>query len=168
MFENYDPFELRPQLLSIGFVLILLTILIVIYFVKLKKVKVNEAPQGYVLMMQIYVEYIRNLVIEILGKRFEKITPYFIFLLTYLWLSNMVGIIGLENPTSSLTVTLTLGLVMFVGTFAIGFRFQKLSYLTRYTFNIKSKKTGKHYGVFPNPLEFTSMVSPLISISFRL
>lgn len=92
----------------------------------------------------------------------------FYFLLSYLWLSNLVGVIGLENPTSSLTVTFTLGLVMFIGTFAIGFRFQKLSYLTRYTFNIKSKKTGKHYGIFPNPLEFTGMISPLISISFRL
>jgi F-type H+-transporting ATPase subunit a len=57
---------------------------------------------------------------------------------------------------------------MFVGNFAIGFRCQKWSYLTRYTFNIKSKKTGKHYGIFLNPLEATSMISPLISISFRL
>jgi F-type H+-transporting ATPase subunit a len=125
MLQDYDPFEIQPQLLSIGFVLVVLISFMIIYFVKLKKVKVNEAPHGYVLLVQIYVEYVRNLVIEILGKRFEKLTPYFLFLLTYLGLSNIVGIIGLENPTASLTVTLTLGLVMFVGNFAIGFRCQK-------------------------------------------
>lgn len=168
MFQNYSPFSIQPQLLSIAFVLVVLVTCVLIYYIKLRKTKVNEAPYGYVLLVQIYVEYIRNLVVEILGKRFEKITPYFIFLLSYLALSNVVGIIGLENPTSSLTVTLTLGLVMFIGNFAIGFRYQKLSYLTRYTFNIKSKKTGKHYGIFPNPLEMVGLVSPLISISFRL
>lgn len=168
IFENYNPFSIEPQLLTISFVFVVLSICFLVYHLRLKKIKVNEAPTGYVLIIQIYVEYVRNLVVEILGKRFEKITPYFIFLLSYLGLSNMTGIIGLENPTSSLTVTLTLGLVMFIGTFAVGFRFQKLSYLTRYTFNIKSKKTGKHYGVFPNPLEFSAMISPLISISFRL
>jgi F-type H+-transporting ATPase subunit a len=168
MISDYNPFELVPQIVTIPFVLLVLTIFMVVYYVKLKKIKVNEAPYGYVLLVQIYVEYVRNLVVEILGKRFEKITPYFIFLLTYLGLSNITGIIGLENPTASLTVTLTLGLVMFIGIFAIGFRYQKLSYLTRYTFNIKSKKTGKHYGIFINPLELVGMVSPLISISFRL
>jgi F-type H+-transporting ATPase subunit a len=168
MFENYQPFSLEPQVLTIAFVLVVISTCFLIYYFKLKKIKVNEAPGGYVLMVQIYVEYVRNLVVEILGKRFEKITPYFIFLLTYLGLSNITGIIGLENPTSSLTVTLTLGLIMFIGTFAIGFRYQKLSYITRYTFNIKSKKTGKHYGIFINPLELAGMISPLISISFRL
>jgi F-type H+-transporting ATPase subunit a len=168
MINNYNPFSLQPQVLTISVVLVILATLILIYYIKLKNNKINVAPKGYVLMVQIYVEYIRNLVIDILGKRFEKITPYFIFLFTYLCLSNVTGVIGLENPTSSLTVTLTLGLVMFIGNFAIGFRYQKLSYLTRYTFNIKSKKTGKHYGVFINPLELVGLASPLISISFRL
>jgi F-type H+-transporting ATPase subunit a len=154
--------------LTILIILVILTICIVIYYTKLKKVKVNETPRGFVLIMQIYVEYIRNMVVEVLGKKLEKLTPYFIFLMSYLILSNMIGILGLENPTSSLTVTLSLGLIMFFGTFVIGFRYQKLSYLTRFCIKIKSKKTGKHYGIMVNPLNIVEVITPLISISFRL
>jgi F-type H+-transporting ATPase subunit a len=157
-----------PQVLSIAIVLLILVIASIVYSIKLKKIPVNQAPNGYVLIVQIYVEYIRNLVVEILGPRLEKITPYFLFLFSYLLLSNMIGFIGLENPTSSLTTTLTLGLIMFIGTFVIGFRYQKLSYLTRFCLNIRNKKNNKLYGFFINPLEVMSTIAPLISISFRL
>jgi F-type H+-transporting ATPase subunit a len=135
---------------------------------KLKKVKVNEAPGGYVLVIQIYIEYIRSLVTDIMGKRFEKLTPFFVFLMSYLLCCNLIGILGFDYPTGSLTVTLSLGLVMFIGTFVIGFRFQKLSYLTRFCINYKNKKTGKHYPIMVNPLNLIEVVTPLISISFRL
>ncbi|MDR2822997.1 MAG: F0F1 ATP synthase subunit A [Mycoplasmataceae bacterium] len=159
-------FQLRPQIVSIAVVLIILATLFITYYVKLKKIPVNQAPGGIVLIVQIYVEYIRNLVVDILGKRLEKLTPYFVFLFSYLILSNVIGIVGLENPTASLTVTLTLGLVMFIGTFVIGLRFQKLSYLTRFTFNIQVN--GKHVPVMINPLGIIEVIAPLISISFRL
>jgi F-type H+-transporting ATPase subunit a len=111
---------------------------------------------------------VRSLVVDILGKRLEKLTPYFVFLMSYLLLSNTIGILGLANPTGSLTVTLSFGLVMFIGTFVIGFRYQKLSYLTRFCACVKSKKTGKHYPVMINPLNIIEVITPLISISFRL
>jgi F-type H+-transporting ATPase subunit a len=60
-----------------------------------------------------------------MGKRSEKLTPFFIFLLSYLLCCNLIGILGFDYPTGSLTVTLSLGLVMFIGTFVIGFRYQK-------------------------------------------
>jgi F-type H+-transporting ATPase subunit a len=168
MITSYDPFAPRPQVISIAVVLAILVIVSIVYYVKLKKLPINQAPNGYVLIIQMYVEFIRNLVVEILGPRLEKITPYFLFLFSYLLLSNMIGFLGLENPTSSLTVTLTLGLIMFIGTFVIGFRYQKLSYLTRFCVNVRNKKNNKLYGLFINPLEITSTIAPLISISFRL
>jgi F-type H+-transporting ATPase subunit a len=166
--STYDPLSLQPQIVSIGVVVSLLVILFIVYYVKLKKVPVNKSPKGIVLIMQIYVEYIRNLVVDVMGKKSEKLTPFFIFLFSYLILSNMIGIVGLSDPTESLTVTLSLGIIMFVGTFVIGFKYQRLSYLTRFTFNYKSKKTGKSYPLMINPLSITDVVAPLISISFRL
>jgi F-type H+-transporting ATPase subunit a len=139
-----------------------------VYYFKLRKFKVNEAPTGYVLAVQMYIEYVRVLVVDIMGKRFEKLTPFFLFLMSYLLCCNLIGIAGFAYPTSSLTVTLSLGLVMFIGTFVIGFRYQKLSYLTRFCINYKSKKTGKHYPIMINPLNLIEVVTPLISISFRL
>jgi F-type H+-transporting ATPase subunit a len=131
-------------------------------------VPANIAPSGFVLLIQIYIEFIRSLVVDILGKRLEKLTPFFLFLMSYVLTCNLIGIAGFEYPTGSLTVTLSLGLIMFIGTFVIGFRFQKLSYLTRFCINYKSKKTGKHYPIFINPLNVIEVVTPLISISFRL
>jgi F-type H+-transporting ATPase subunit a len=159
---------LSPEIFTIGIVTILLTIIFVTYYVKIKKVPANIAPSGFVLLIQIYIEFIRNLVVDILGKRLEKLTPFFIFLMSYIVTCNLIGIAGFEYPTGSLTVTLSLGLVMFIGTFVIGFRFQKLSYLTRFCINYKSKKTGKHYPIFINPLNVIEVITPLISISFRL
>ena len=46
----------------------------------IKKVKENEAPKGLVLIMQMVIAYIRSLVVEILGPKLEKLTPYFIYL----------------------------------------------------------------------------------------
>jgi F-type H+-transporting ATPase subunit a len=166
--ENYNPLAARPEIISILVVTALIFTMTLVYYLKLKKIPVNASPSGYVLIIQIYIEFIRNLVVDIMGKRFEKITPYFIFLFTYLLFSNIIGITGFAYPTGSLTVTLSLALVMFIGTFVIGFRYQKLSYLTRFCINYTSKKTGKHYPIVVNPLNLIEVVTPLISLSFRL
>lgn len=157
----------RPQILTIFVVFFILALCTILYFLKQRRYSVNEAPKGFVLAVDIYIGYIRSLVIEILGPKFEKITPYFLFLMSYILLSNIIGIVGLENPTSSLTVTLSMGLVTWIGTFVIAFKYQKLSYLKTFTFKIKTKK-GKKIPVMINPLEVISAITPLISISFRL
>ncbi|MDR0674846.1 MAG: F0F1 ATP synthase subunit A [Mycoplasmataceae bacterium] len=166
--EKWNPTSLEPEIITILVVTAIIFIACLIYYLKLKKIKVNEAPAGYVLVIQIYIQYIRALVVDIMGKRFEKLTPFFVFLMSYLLCCNLIGIVGFDYPTGSLTVTLSLGLIMFIGTFVIGFRFQKLSYLTRFCINYKSKKTGKHYPIMVNPLNLIEVVTPLISISFRL
>jgi F-type H+-transporting ATPase subunit a len=166
--QDYNPLALQPEIITILIVTGIIFAVFLIYYLKLKKIPVNEAPHGYVLLIQIYIEFVRGLVVDIMGKRFEKITPFFIFLMSYLIGCNLIGMIGFNYPTGSLTVTLSLGLVMFIGTFVIGFRFQKLSYLTRFCVTYKSKKTGKHYPIMINPLNVIEVVTPLISISFRL
>ena len=82
---NFQPFQLRPQILSIAVVLVILLTAFIIYHVKLKKVKPNQAPNGYVLAIQMYVAYIRGLVVDILGPEFEKITPYFLTLFSFFY-----------------------------------------------------------------------------------
>lgn len=163
---QFEPFQLRPQILSIAVVLTILLIAFIVYYVKLKKVKPNKAPHGYVLAIQVYISYIRGLVVDILGPESEKITPFFLHLFSYILLSNIIGIFGLENPTTSLTVTLSMGLIMFIGCFVVGFKYQKLSWLKKFTFCINIK--GKNIPVMINPSEIISQVTPLISISFRL
>ena len=76
---TYDPFKLRPQILTISLVLVVLAILMIVYFCKLRKVQPKQAPKGYVLGVQLYVAYCRSLTVDILGPRFECITPYVVF-----------------------------------------------------------------------------------------
>ncbi|WEK82871.1 MAG: F0F1 ATP synthase subunit A [Mycoplasma sp.] len=159
-------FGIRPQLFTIFLIMIILAIVYMTYFVKLRKVKPNQAPKGLVLVGQLYMAYMRNLTVDILGSELECLTPYFAHLFLYIGLSNIIGIVGFENPTSSLTITLSMGLVMFIGMFVIGFKYQKLSYLKKFTFNIKVK--NKHIPIMINPNEVVSQFTPLISVSFRL
>jgi len=111
VFDTYDPLALQQQVFSIFVVMLILVIFSLVYFLKLKKQPVDEAPKGLVLIIQMYIAYINSLVVEILGPKMQKITPYFLYLFSYILLSNLIGIIGLENPTTSLTVTLSMGLV---------------------------------------------------------
>lgn len=155
-----------PQVFSIIVVMLILFIIGLIYYFKVKRLKPNESPRGLVLIVEIYVKWMRSLVYEILGPQFDKITPYFIFLFSYILLSNMIGIIGFENPTASLTVTLSLGFVTWIGIFAVGIKFQKLAFFKKYLFVLKIK--GKEIPIMINPIEIVSAFTPLISISFRL
>lgn len=134
--------------------------------------KPDEAPSGYALIIFSMIESVRGMVRDILGPEFDKVTPYFLFLASYIFCSNMVGIFGIENPTGSVTVTFSLGVVTFIGMLVIGFRYQRISYLKQFTVNIsiKSKKTGKKrkIPIMINPIEILGKITPLISISFRI
>lgn len=163
---SYNPLSLQPQIISIAIVLIILASIYIAYYFKLKKVKVDEAPKGLVLIIQIFINWMRGLVLEILGPKFEKATPYFLFLFSYILFSNLIGILGIANPTASLTVTLSLGFVTWITIFVVGIKFQKLSFFKK--FFIKIKINDKSIPLMINPLEIVASITPLISISFRL
>lgn len=134
--------------------------------------EVGQSPSGYALIIYTMIESIKGLVRDILGPEFEKITPYFIFLASYIFCSNLIGIFGIENPTGSVTVTFSLGIITFIGMLVVGFRYQRISYLKHFTFaiSVKSKKTNKKRSipVMINPMEVIGKITPLISISLRL
>ncbi len=161
-----------PHLTGIVVVFVFILISILYYRKAMINLKPDETPTGYALIIFIMIENIKGLVRDILGPEFEKITPYFIFLASYIFCSNMIGIFGFENPTGSITVTFSLGIITFIGMLVIGFRYQRISYLKNFTINIsvKSKKTGKEnkIPVMINPIEIIGKITPLISISFRI
>lgn len=165
--SDWKPLSIRPQIFSIVVVAAIIIVLSVVYYKKSKRLRADEAPTGYALAVEIYVSYFRNMVHEILGPKFDKMTPLFVFIFTYILLSNIIGVFGLENPTGSYTVTLSMALIMYVGVWVVGFKFQKLSYLKNFCLKVKTKK-GKEIPVFINPLEVMSNIAPLISMSFRL
>lgn len=165
--SEWRPLSIRPQIFSIIVVAAILAIFFIVYHKKSKNLKPDQAPTGYLLAVEIYVSYFRNMVAEILGPKFDKITPLFIFIFSYVLVSNLIGVFGLDNPTASYTVTLSMTLIMYVGVWVVGFKFQKLSYLKNFCLKVTTK-SGKQIPVFINPLEVMSNIAPLISMSFRL
>ncbi|GHU50710.1 hypothetical protein FACS189459_5110 [Bacilli bacterium] len=166
MLNEYKPLDYTDTIFSVMVVFLFISIIFITYYIKAKKSKPNIAPKGFVLLMQIYFEFIDNMVAQVMGKKGSKITPYIVFLFTYLFFSNTIGIFGLSTPTGQLGVNISLALITFFGTFAFGFKYQKISYLKKYCFCCKIK--GKKIPLMINPISFISMITPVISLSFRL
>lgn len=163
---KYDPLVIQRIIFSIVVIALILIGIVIYYFISIRKLKPDEPPKGFALIIFTMIIYFKNLVLELLGPRFVKATPYFLVLFSYILLSNFAGLIGLENPTSSATVTLSMGLVTFIGTFVVGIRFQRWSFLNQFTIRVKIK--NKKIPVFLNPLEIVGKITPLVSISMRL
>ncbi|WP_052663479.1 F0F1 ATP synthase subunit A [[Mycoplasma] testudinis] len=164
---EWFPFEPTAVIFTIPLAVILIAIFCIVYFVKARRLSPSQAPSGYVLMVEQYVLGMESLTLDLLGERNRKVTPYFLLLMTYLGFSNVFSLFGnMPPPTSSLTVTFTLGLMTFFGTIITGFKYQRLSYLKEFTFNVKIK--GHKVPVMINPLNIIEEISPLLSISVRL
>ena len=163
---DWKPFVPTAAVVTIPITVVIILICVFVYYFLLKKQKPNVAPTGYVLIIQMMVISFENLTIELLGERYRKITPYFLMLMSYITVSNLLCLTGLTPPTGSLTVTFSMGLVTFIGTIYMGFRHQRLSYLKNFALNIKCK--NKSIPIMINPFNILSEVSPLLSISMRL
>lgn len=142
----------QPQLLSLVYVTILLSVISIVVYFKVKKVKPDEAPNGIVFFAEQYVGLFNNEFAGISEGKIDRVGPYLFTLFTFLLVGNTAGIIGLEPPVTSYSVSLTLGLVSWIGIYVFGIIYQKLSFFKRYI----------------NPIELVSQFSPLISISFRI
>lgn len=151
-FELWNPWQIVPQITTIFFTTLIVAVIAGIYFYKVKKMDSSKEPRGLVLLVEICVKNIENLVVSILGSRFKWLTVYFLYLITYIVVGNLLGIIGLESQMTSYTTTFSLGLVTFIGIYVFGIKFQKLAFFTKYL----------------NPIELFTQFVPLISISFRL
>ena len=69
------------------------------------------------------VESLDNFVIDIIGPEGRKYTPFIGSLFIFIFAANLLGLVpGLKPPTSSLSITISLALIVFVAYNAIGIR----------------------------------------------
>ncbi len=151
--KGFNSTVLQPQLISLILITILLVVISVIVYVKVNKVKPNKAPEGIAFMAEQYVMGVDSLFKSVTGEdKLQPVAPYIFTLLTFLMVGNLFGLIGFEPPSTSYSVTLTLGLVTWIGIYVVGILYQKWRFFKK----------------FINPLEIIGQFTPLISISFRL
>lgn len=139
-------------IVSIALVLIILITFSLWYWYRKRHADPTKASTGLVLLVDLTLYSLDKIVVNLLGKRFRVLTPYAFLLLSYINLSNLLGLLGLENPMNFLVVPLLLGLITFLGIHFFGIVFRRWRYFKK----------------FLNPLELIMQFAPFISISFRL
>ena len=142
----------QPQLLTLIYVTVLLSIISIVVYFKVKKVKPDEVPDGIAFVAEQYVGLFTNEFNGVTEGKIDRVGPYIFTLFTFLAVGNTAGLLSLEPAATSYSVSLTLGLITWLGTYIFGIIYQKFSFFKRYV----------------NPIEIVGQFSPLISISFRI
>lgn len=151
---------MQPEVISIIILTVVLSVIFISVGKKLKKLDPTEVPKGLTRSLIFYVETLSDYTIESMGKEHGKtMAAYIGSVFTFILLANMMGLLGLESPTSSLSVTLVFALISF-------FLIQRAS--------IKKNGFGGYIKGFFQPIflfvipNFFGAVAPLISLSLRL
>ncbi|MCV3743381.1 F0F1 ATP synthase subunit A [Ureaplasma sp. ES3154-GEN] len=163
--ENYKPLDVLVAVPHIGAVimvtLIILTISLVYYF-NIRKLKVHDVPNRFVLIIQAIVNFFRGIVVDTMGPKYVKLAPWILFTFVYIFTANMVSLFGFKEATTALSVPLGMAIASVFGGQIVALRYQKASYFLKFAFKIKG------IPIMINPLEIVSKLSPIISLTFRL
>ncbi|MCV3754246.1 F0F1 ATP synthase subunit A [Ureaplasma zalophigenitalium] len=163
--ENYKPLDVLVAIPHIGAVimvtLIILTISLVYYF-NVRKLKVHDVPNRFVLIIQAIVNFFKGIVVDTMGPKHVKLAPWILFTFVYIFTANMVSLFGFKEATTALSVPLGMAIASVFGGQIVALRYQKASFFLKFAFKIKG------IPVMINPLEIVSKFSPIISLTFRL
>lgn len=119
----------------------------------------KKAPSTFILLIETFTEFVNDLVASTMGENNMEFAPYIFTLFSFLIISNLLGLVGLDSPTANYSVTLALALVTFI--------------MSQY-FGIKTSGLGGHIkGYFEpipllSPLNIIGDLADPISLSFRL
>ncbi|WP_338983606.1 F0F1 ATP synthase subunit A [Spiroplasma endosymbiont of Othius punctulatus] len=154
MFFSESPtlWGITPQLTSIVLTTIIICIICIVYNVKVRNYNVKQPMPGFLVLIETFVGSVENMVVSSMGKKYAKLTPYAMYIIMYIFTGSMLSLLGFEPHTTSLTVTLAMGFVTFIGIYYFGLKVQKFRFFRKYL----------------NPMELIGQFVPLISISFRL
>jgi F-type H+-transporting ATPase subunit a len=142
---------------SILVVLIIFVICVAIY-VKVKKTDPLAKPKGIVHLAEILVTTIDGMVKNYMGPKMSFLGGYFTALAMYLFLGFTFSLFGLPSPTTYLMVPLIFALITFLLIHGVSIYFTKWKYFKRYTSPVF---------IFL-PINLITMWAPVLSLSFRL
>lgn len=139
-------------------ILIIISILSLIIFFKVRKADPLAKPKGILHLAEIGVSTFDNMVKTNMGVRFQKLAGYFLAVAFFLFLSFILGIFGIPSPMNYLMVPFSLALITFLMIHGVSIKDKKWGYFRRYI---------DPFPVFL-PINLLSMWSPLLSMTFRM
>ena len=132
LFElNGQEFWLTESVI-VQWIVILILLAVVLVLTHNMKVVPETKRQAAAEML---VEFVRDTVHGTMGAKYNAYTPYIMTLLCYIMINNLMGLLGLRNPTADVSVTGTLAIITF--------------FLVQYN----RAKTGKFKGYFKSFIE---------------
>lgn len=124
---------------------------------KLKKEPTDRHPSTVVLLMEFFKDSVDGLVSDTMGVNRMGFGPYMFTLFIFLLVSNLIGVLGITNPTSNYSVTLALALLTFGMTQYFGLKSQGFDYIKGF------------FDPWPlTPLNIIGELANPVSLSFRL
>ena len=124
--------DLWPTFNKIAIIACAATIIGTTIFVLAARKDPLVAPTGVRNLAEIVVEFIEGLIMETIGKEGLKWTPHMLSFFIFIYLCNVPGIIPIiyMPATARMAIPMFLALVVWVMYNAVGFKHQKLGYLT--------------------------------------
>lgn len=157
--KNIFNFDISGEVISSLIVMFIISILCFVVYFKFKNANpLEEKPSKFIVIVSFGVQSVKNLVIGLMGKKWENFSGYALCLFMYVFLGFTISLTGIPSPMTYLGVTLSLGLCTFVMIHATAIKANKWKYFQRYIDPIP---------IFL-PINLLSMWSSLLSLSFRL
>lgn len=124
---------------------------------KLKTEPTDSHPSTPVLLIEFFKDAVDGLVSDTMGVNRMAFGPYMFTLFIFLLLANLIGVVGINNPTANYSVTLALALLTFVLTQYFGLKSQGFEYIKGF------------FDPWPlTPLNIIGELANPVSLSFRL
>ena len=120
----------------VQWIVILILLVVVLVLTHNMKVVPETKRQAAAEML---VEFVRDTVHGTMGSKYNAYTPYIMTLLCYIMINNLMGLLGLRNPTADVSVTGTLAIITF--------------FLVQYN-RAKTGKLKGYFHAFIEPLPF--------------
>lgn len=112
------------------FVTILLLVLMLVVYCKVRKVKPEDKPKGILNAIEMAVQAVDNMVASIMGANGNGFRNWVGTVAMFILFANISGLFGLRPPTADYGVTLPLGLITFALIQINGMRAKKIQHFT--------------------------------------
>jgi len=105
--------ELQQSILNWLILCVIFTIFFIVAGKKFEKADVRKAPDGILLLTEMITGLCTNIIGDNLKEKTRRYLPFMGTLIMMMAVSNLLGLIGLQPPTSNLSFNVTLALLMF-------------------------------------------------------
>ena len=152
---------LPGEIYSSLIVVIILSFLFILMGNSIKKADPLKPSKGLAFVGEYIVTFIDDFINNNMGKRYDKLKPYFMVLMLLIPSYFLIGLFGLPSPMTYWGIPLSFALITFILIHINSIRFTKWKYFKRFV------------EPFPKvplflPVNIISMFAPIISLSFRM